>query len=162
MNSDFRIATITAAATVAFYLQMFGNWTFGTLVFTVLVFTVTFKLALDTHYWTWINHFVIWGSLVFFVVFSLLWGGIIWPFLNYQRMYYVFMQILSSGPAWLSIILLITASLLPDVVKKVFWRALWPTTTERIQRVRDMTRFERAQASHISDSLLDGIALTEA
>uniref|UniRef100_A0A3Q2GFC4 Phospholipid-transporting ATPase n=1 Tax=Cyprinodon variegatus TaxID=28743 RepID=A0A3Q2GFC4_CYPVA len=113
--------------------QMFGNWTFGTLVFTVLVFTVTFKLALDTHYWTWINHFVIWGSLVFFVVFSLLWGGIIWPFLNYQRMYYVFMQMLSSGPAWLSIILLITASLLPDVVKKVFWRSLWPTTTEQIQ-----------------------------
>uniref|UniRef100_A0A672ZTV6 Phospholipid-transporting ATPase n=1 Tax=Sphaeramia orbicularis TaxID=375764 RepID=A0A672ZTV6_9TELE len=102
--------------------QMFGNWTFGTLVFTVLVFTVTFKLALDTHYWTWINHFVIWGSLIFFVVFSLLWGGIIWPFLNYQRMYYVFMQMLSSGPAWLSIILLITAGLLPDVVKKVIWR----------------------------------------
>uniref|UniRef100_A0A665UW98 Phospholipid-transporting ATPase n=1 Tax=Echeneis naucrates TaxID=173247 RepID=A0A665UW98_ECHNA len=110
--------------------QMFGNWTFGTLVFTVLVFTVTFKLALDTHYWTWINHFVIWGSLIFFVVFSLLWGGIIWPFLNYQRMYYVFMQMLSSGPAWLSIILLITAGLLPDVVKKVIWRALWPTTTD--------------------------------
>ncbi|XP_018605524.1 probable phospholipid-transporting ATPase IH isoform X2 [Scleropages formosus] len=113
--------------------QMFGNWTFGTLVFTVLVFTVTLKLALDTHYWTWINHFVIWGSLLFYVVFSLLWGGIIWPFLNYQRMYYVFMQMLSSGPAWLCIILLITVSLLPDVVKKVMCRALWPTTTERIQ-----------------------------
>ncbi|KPP71903.1 hypothetical protein Z043_109142 [Scleropages formosus] len=113
--------------------MMFGNWTFGTLVFTVLVFTVTLKLALDTHYWTWINHFVIWGSLLFYVVFSLLWGGIIWPFLNYQRMYYVFMQMLSSGPAWLCIILLITVSLLPDVVKKVMCRALWPTTTERIQ-----------------------------
>uniref|UniRef100_A0A7N8WK38 Phospholipid-transporting ATPase n=1 Tax=Mastacembelus armatus TaxID=205130 RepID=A0A7N8WK38_9TELE len=114
--------------------QMFGNWTFGTLVFTVLVFTVTFKLALDTHYWTWINHFVIWGSLIFFVVFSLLgfWYYFM-PFLNYQRMYYVFMQMLSSGPAWLSIILLITASLVPDVVKKVIWRALWPTTTETIQ-----------------------------
>ncbi|XP_039601826.1 probable phospholipid-transporting ATPase IH isoform X2 [Polypterus senegalus] len=113
--------------------QMFGNWTFGTLVFTVLVFTVTLKLALDTHYWTWINHFVIWGSLLFYVVFSLLWGGIIWPFLNYQRMYYVFMQMLSSGPAWLGIILLITVSLLPDVVKKVICRQLWPTTAEKIQ-----------------------------
>ncbi|KAG9348660.1 hypothetical protein JZ751_028977, partial [Albula glossodonta] len=113
--------------------MMFGNWTFGTLVFTVLVFTVTLKLALDTHYWTWINHFVIWGSLLFYVIFSLLWGGIIWPFLNYQRMYYVFMQMLSSGPAWLGIILLIMVSLLPDVVKKVICRALWPTTTERIQ-----------------------------
>uniref|UniRef100_A0A8B9M077 Phospholipid-transporting ATPase n=1 Tax=Astyanax mexicanus TaxID=7994 RepID=A0A8B9M077_ASTMX len=104
--------------------QMFGNWTFGTLVFTVLVFTVTLKLALDTHYWTWINHFVIWGSLLFYVIFSLLWGGIIWPFLNYQRMYYVFMQMLASGPAWLSIILLVMVSLLPDVVKKVICRAL--------------------------------------
>ncbi|XP_055018989.1 LOW QUALITY PROTEIN: phospholipid-transporting ATPase IH [Boleophthalmus pectinirostris] len=113
--------------------QMFGNWTFGTLVFTILVFTVTFKLALDTHYWTWISHFVIWGSLLFYVVFSLLWGGIIWPFLNYQRMYYVFMQMLSSGPAWLSIILLIAACLVPDVAKTVLWRALWPTTTEKIQ-----------------------------
>uniref|UniRef100_A0A8C5GFN2 Phospholipid-transporting ATPase n=1 Tax=Gouania willdenowi TaxID=441366 RepID=A0A8C5GFN2_GOUWI len=113
--------------------QMFGNWTFGTLVFTVLVFTVTLKLALDTHHWTWINHFVIWGSLLFYVIFSLLWGGIIWPFLNYQRMYYVFMQMLSSGPAWLSIILLITVSLLPDVIKKVLCRAVCPTATERAQ-----------------------------
>ncbi|XP_015219693.1 phospholipid-transporting ATPase IH isoform X3 [Lepisosteus oculatus] len=118
--------------------QMFGNWTFGTLVFTVLVFTVTLKLALDTHYWTWINHFVIWGSLLFYVIFSLLWGGIIWPFLNYQRMYYVFMQMLSSGPAWLGIILLITVSLLPDVVKKVICRQLWPTTTERIQNAEKL------------------------
>lgn len=37
-----------------------------------------FQLALDTHHWTWINHFVIWGSLLFYVIFSLLWGGIIW------------------------------------------------------------------------------------
>uniref|UniRef100_A0A673X1M5 Phospholipid-transporting ATPase n=1 Tax=Salmo trutta TaxID=8032 RepID=A0A673X1M5_SALTR len=120
--------------------QMFGNWTFGTLVFTVLVFTVTLKLALDTHHWTWINHFVIWGSLLFYVIFSLLWGGIIWPFLNYQRMYYVFMQMLSSGPAWLGIILLITISLLPDVVKKVLCRTLWPTATERAQVGRTLIR----------------------
>lgn len=45
----------------------------------------------------------------------------------------MFMQMLSSGPAWLSIILLIIVSLLPDVVKKVLCRALCPTTTERIQ-----------------------------
>ncbi|XP_020511028.2 phospholipid-transporting ATPase IH isoform X2 [Labrus bergylta] len=130
--------------------QMFGNWTFGTLVFTVLVFTVTFKLALDTHYWTWINHFIIWGSLIFFVIFSLLWGGIIWPFLNYQRMYYVFMQMLSSGPAWLSIILLITASLVPDVVKKVIWRALWPTTTERIQNADKLYKGQLSEFSPLA------------
>ncbi|XP_061660313.1 phospholipid-transporting ATPase IH isoform X4 [Syngnathoides biaculeatus] len=133
--------------------QMFGNWTFGTLVFTVLVFTVTFKLALDTHYWTWINHFVIWGSLIFFVVFSLLWGGIIWPFLNYQRMYYVFMQMLSSGPAWLSIVLLMTASLLPDVLKKVIWRTLWPTTTECIQNADKLYKGQLSEFTPLSSIL---------
>lgn len=39
---------------------------------------VSLQLALDTHYWTWVNHFVIWGSLLFYIVFSLLWGGVIW------------------------------------------------------------------------------------
>ncbi len=77
------------------------------------------------------------------------------PFLNYQRMYYVFMQMLSSGPAWLSIIMLIIVSLLPDVVKKVLCRALWPTTTERIQ-VRQhnahylhVHRDEKIQVAHV-------------
>nr|XP_040058127.1 probable phospholipid-transporting ATPase IH [Gasterosteus aculeatus aculeatus] len=132
--------------------QMFGNWTFGTLVFTVLVFTVTLKLALDTHHWTWINHFVIWGSLLFYVIFSLLWGGIIWPFLNYQRMYYVFMQMLSSGPAWLSIILLITVSLLPDVIKKVLCRAVCPTATERAQSTRPCLTVEPSTIFMLSQS----------
>ncbi|XP_071210769.1 phospholipid-transporting ATPase IH-like [Salvelinus alpinus] len=132
--------------------MMFGNWTFGTLVFTVLVFTVTLKLALDTHHWTWINHFVIWGSLLFYVIFSLLWGGIIWPFLNYQRMYYVFMQMLSSGPAWLSIILLIMVSLLPDVVKKVLCRTLWPTATHLAQSNRPCLTVEPSTIFVLSQS----------
>uniref|UniRef100_A0A8C5EWX3 Phospholipid-transporting ATPase n=1 Tax=Gopherus evgoodei TaxID=1825980 RepID=A0A8C5EWX3_9SAUR len=143
--------------------QMFGNWTFGTLVFTVLVFTVTLKLALDTHYWTWINHFVIWGSLLFYIIFSLLWGGMIWPFLNYQRMYYVFMQMLSSGPAWLGIILLITVSLLPDVLKKVLCRQLWPTATERTQ-VKNiyLSRFSDIYYEKLEpSSILETVAFTK-
>ncbi|XP_051876962.1 phospholipid-transporting ATPase IG isoform X3 [Pristis pectinata] len=99
--------------------QVYGNWTFGTIVFTVLVFTVNFKLVLDTRYWTWVNHFVIWGSLAFFVLFSFFWGGIIWPFLKQQRMHFVFAQMLTSISAWLTIILLITISLVPDIVVKI-------------------------------------------
>ncbi|XP_038631915.1 phospholipid-transporting ATPase IG isoform X1 [Scyliorhinus canicula] len=104
--------------------QVYGNWTFGTIVFTVLVFTVNLKLVLDTRYWTWVNHFVIWGSLAFFVVFSFFWGGIKWPFLTQQRMYFVFAQMLTSVSAWLTIILLITVSLVPDVVVKLLNKPL--------------------------------------
>ncbi|XP_059535763.1 phospholipid-transporting ATPase IG isoform X1 [Myotis daubentonii] len=96
--------------------KVYGNWTFGTIVFTILVFTVTLKLALDTRFWTWINHFVIWGSLAFYVFFSFFWGGIIWPFLKQQRMYFVFAQMLSSVSTWLAIVLLIFISLFPEIL----------------------------------------------
>ncbi|XP_069603130.1 phospholipid-transporting ATPase IG isoform X1 [Ranitomeya imitator] len=96
--------------------QVFGNWSFGTTVFTTLVFTVTLKLALDTRYWTWLNHLVIWGSLAFYVIFSIFWGGIIWPFLRQQRMYFVFSHMLTSVSVWLAIILLIFISLYPEIL----------------------------------------------
>ncbi|KAJ8277203.1 hypothetical protein GJAV_G00072540 [Gymnothorax javanicus] len=113
--------------------QMFGNWTFGTLVFTVMVITVTLKLALETHFWTWINHFVTWGSIAFYFIFSLFYGGIIWPFLHTQDMYFVFVQLLSSGSAWFAIIIIVTGCLVPDVVKKVLYRHLQPTSTQKSQ-----------------------------
>ncbi|XP_077785871.1 phospholipid-transporting ATPase IF isoform X7 [Podarcis muralis] len=113
--------------------QMFGNWTFGTLVFTVMVITVTMKMALETHFWTWINHFVTWGSIVFYFVFSLFYGGIIWPFLHTQDMYFVFVQLLSSGSAWFAIIIIVVTCLFFDIVKKVLYRHLQPTSTEKAQ-----------------------------
>uniref|UniRef100_A0A671SRP4 Uncharacterized protein n=1 Tax=Sinocyclocheilus anshuiensis TaxID=1608454 RepID=A0A671SRP4_9TELE len=113
--------------------QMFGNWTFGTLVFTVMVITVTLKLAIETHFWTWMNHFVTWGSIAFYFIFSLFYGGIIWPFLHTQDMYFVFVQLLSSGSAWFAIIIIVITCLFPDVIKKVFYRHLQPTSTQKSQ-----------------------------
>uniref|UniRef100_A0A4W5QZK7 Phospholipid-transporting ATPase n=1 Tax=Hucho hucho TaxID=62062 RepID=A0A4W5QZK7_9TELE len=106
--------------------QVFGNWSYGTIVFTVLVFTVTLKLAMDTRHWTWINHFVIWGSLTFYMFFSFFWGWIIWPFLRQQRLYFVFANTLSSVSAWLVIILLILLSLLPEILLLVLRKPRWP------------------------------------
>ncbi|XP_078420080.1 putative phospholipid-transporting ATPase IF isoform X1 [Cetorhinus maximus] len=113
--------------------QMSGNWTFGFLVFTVMLITVTLKLGIETHYWTWINHFVTWGSIIFYFVFSLLYGAILWPFLQPQDMYCVFVQLLSSASAWLGIIVIVVACLFPDVLRKVFWRHTRPTLLQRSQ-----------------------------
>uniref|UniRef100_A0A8C8DTX5 Phospholipid-transporting ATPase n=1 Tax=Oryzias sinensis TaxID=183150 RepID=A0A8C8DTX5_9TELE len=113
--------------------QMFGNWTFGTLVFTVMVITVTLKIALETHFWTWMHHFVTWGSIAFYFIFSLFYGGIIWPFLHTQDMYFVFVQLLSSGSAWFAIIIIVIICLSPDVFKKVLYRHLQPTSTQKSQ-----------------------------
>ncbi|XP_048107784.1 phospholipid-transporting ATPase IF isoform X3 [Alosa alosa] len=130
---------------------MFGNWTFGTLVFTVMVITVTLKLALETHFWTWMNHFVTWGSIAFYFIFSLFYGGIIWPFLHTQDMYFVFVQLLSSGSAWFAIIIIVTGCLFPDVIKKVLYRHLQPTSTQKSQLV------EAQQSQQGSVSCLDSL-----
>ncbi|XP_065127966.2 phospholipid-transporting ATPase 11C isoform X2 [Paramisgurnus dabryanus] len=115
--------------------QVFGNWSYGTIVFTVLVFTVTLKLAMDTRHWTWINHFVIWGSLAFYVFFSFFWGGIIWPFLKQQRLYFVFANVLSSVSAWLVIIILILLSLLPEILLAVLRKPRGPRSKQMKQRL---------------------------
>ncbi|XP_073710330.1 phospholipid-transporting ATPase 11C isoform X2 [Misgurnus anguillicaudatus] len=115
--------------------QVFGNWSYGTIVFTVLVFTVTLKLAMDTRHWTWINHFVIWGSLAFYVFFSFFWGGIIWPFLKQQRLYFVFANVLSSVSAWLVIIILILLSLLPEILLAVLRKPRSPRSRQMKQRL---------------------------
>ncbi|MEQ2194385.1 hypothetical protein XENOCAPTIV_028583, partial [Xenoophorus captivus] len=91
------------------------------------------QLALETQFWTWMNHFVTWGSIAFYFIFSLFYGGIIWPFLHTQDMYFVFVQLLSSGSAWFAIIIIIITCLFPDVVKKVVYRHLCPTSTQKSQ-----------------------------
>ncbi|KAG7274155.1 LOW QUALITY PROTEIN: hypothetical protein CRUP_013689 [Coryphaenoides rupestris] len=113
--------------------QMFGNWTFGALVYTVMVITVTLQLALETHYWTWMNHFVTWGSIAFYFIFSLFYGGIIWPFVQTQDMYFVFVQLLSSGSVWFAMVIIVVTCLFPDMLKKVLYRHLHPTGTQKSQ-----------------------------
>uniref|UniRef100_A0A8C4MCD2 Phospholipid-transporting ATPase n=1 Tax=Equus asinus asinus TaxID=83772 RepID=A0A8C4MCD2_EQUAS len=138
--------------------QMFGNWTFGTLVFTVMVITVTVKMALETHFWTWINHLVTWGSIIFYFVFSLFYGGILWPFLSSQNMYFVFIQLLSSGSAWFAIILMVVTCLFLDIVKKVFDRLLHPTNTEKAQLaslIQNKARLAQMLAKKKKSSLIN-------
>lgn len=55
------------------------------------------------------------------------------PFLHTQDMYFVFVQLLSSGSAWFAIIIIVITCLFPDVVKKVFYRHLQPTNTQKSQ-----------------------------
>lgn len=48
-------------------------------------------------------------------------------------MYFVFIELLSSGSVWFAIILMVVTCLFLDVVKKVFDRQLHPTNTEKAQ-----------------------------
>ncbi|XP_026572468.1 phospholipid-transporting ATPase IG isoform X1 [Pseudonaja textilis] len=131
--------------------KMAGLWTFGTMIFTVLVFTVTLKLALDTRFWTWMNHFVIWGSLIFYVFFSFFWGGFIWPFLKKQRMHHVFAQLLSFASSWLLIFCLIFISLLPEVVGLVFRHLKRKSSEPNPSELPMLVSYKQLENSHSAE-----------
>ncbi|XP_074864274.1 phospholipid-transporting ATPase IG isoform X1 [Carettochelys insculpta] len=136
--------------------KVFGNWMFGTIVFTILVFTVTLKLALDTRFWTWMNHFVIWGSLAFYVFFSFFWGGIIWPFLKQQRMYFVFAHVVMSVSAWLVIVLLISISLFPEILLIVFKNAKRKTHQTKPFNLPMLLSYKPLENGYISEMKVEG------
>ncbi|KAF2078368.1 hypothetical protein CYY_000352 [Polysphondylium violaceum] len=46
----------------------------GTVAFSCIVLTVNIKLALETRYWTWINHVAIWGSIVIYFMWLVIFG----------------------------------------------------------------------------------------
>jgi len=40
----------------------------GSVVATILVIVVTVQIALDTSYWTIVNHIMVWGSLIWYFI----------------------------------------------------------------------------------------------
>uniref|UniRef100_A0A8C4R0D3 Phospholipid-transporting ATPase n=1 Tax=Eptatretus burgeri TaxID=7764 RepID=A0A8C4R0D3_EPTBU len=110
-----------------------GQWTFGTLVFSVMVITVNLKLALDTRFWTWLNHLVIWGSIAFYIISSFILGSYLWPMFKRKNMYRVFEHMLIAAPTWFGASLLITLCLLPDIFQHALRRQLYPSATQRAQ-----------------------------
>lgn len=49
----------------------------GTVVATILVIVVTVQIALDTSYWTVVNHFMVWGSLIWYFIMDYFYNFVI-------------------------------------------------------------------------------------
>ncbi|XP_027044475.1 probable phospholipid-transporting ATPase IF [Pocillopora damicornis] len=121
-------------------MLQYGNWSFGTFVFTVCVIVSNLKLALVTHYWTWMTHVSTWGSIILFFVSTITYNSETWK--GFQLafsdaisldMYKLFYQLLSQGVVWLAILLLIFMALLPDIFFMLVGRQFYPSETQRVQ-----------------------------
>ncbi|XP_074634074.1 phospholipid-transporting ATPase IF-like isoform X2 [Acropora palmata] len=121
-------------------MLQYGNWSFGTFVFTVCIVVSNLKLALVTHYWTWMTHVATWGSILLFFVSTIAFNAETWKGAQLAfgetislDMYGVFYQLLSTGVVWLGILLLIFTSLLPDIVFMLIGRQFYPSETQNMQ-----------------------------
>lgn len=84
----------------------------GVLMYTCVVWTVNCQMALLLSYFTWIQHFFIWGSIIFWYIFLAIYGSI--PPSISTSAYKVLVE--ACGPApfyWLSTLFVVVSALLP-------------------------------------------------
>ncbi|KJH50070.1 hypothetical protein DICVIV_03791 [Dictyocaulus viviparus] len=107
--------------------------------FTALIVVVTGQIAFDTAYWTAINHFVIWGSLIFYLLLAfLIYEGL--PASALARTssnvsYGVAFKTMATPQFWFSILMVSVILLLPVMLNRFFWLDTHPSFADRL-RVR--------------------------
>nr|XP_055218960.1 probable phospholipid-transporting ATPase IM isoform X4 [Gorilla gorilla gorilla] len=122
---------------------------FAVTMATSLVIVVSVQIALDTSYWTFINHVFIWGSIAiyFSILFTMHSNGIFgifpnqFPFVGNAR------HSLTQKCIWLVILLTTVASVMPVVAFR-FWKVdLYPTLSDQIRRWQKAQKKARPPSS---------------
>lgn len=105
---------------------------YGICIYTCVVTTVTFKCVLEMSSYTWLHHASVYGSLLVWFLFVLVYGVVyfvfpvfIFPFTETYEFLQEF-RIFSSGAFWFAVFLTTTIALLRDL----FWKC-WIRNTGR-------------------------------
>ncbi|KAA3459390.1 putative phospholipid-transporting ATPase 8 isoform X1 [Gossypium australe] len=107
----------------------------GLTMYTCVVLAVNCQMALSINYFTWIQHLFIWGSITLWFKFLLVYGSI--PPTLSTTAYKVFIE--ACAPSiryWLTIILVVIATLLPQFSYRAFQTRFRPMVHDSIQTRR--------------------------
>ncbi|KAG1664091.1 hypothetical protein FOA52_013275 [Chlamydomonas sp. UWO 241] len=137
-------------ACVVFFVVMFTMWTpasdginstlweVGSTMYMSIVITINLKLAMNTRYWTWINHLLSWLSVTTLFLFYYCYG-VVWTIFHFEgvaNMANVAPVLFSSPQFWLAGVLAAPAlALLPDFVINSFQRLLRPNPYQIFQEI---------------------------
>ncbi|XP_036891891.1 phospholipid-transporting ATPase FetA-like isoform X4 [Sturnira hondurensis] len=107
---------------------------FSLIVQTSLLWVATMQIALETTYWTVINHLFTWGSLGFFfcILFFLYSDGLCLIFPNVFQFLGVAKNTLNTPQLWLSIVLSIVLCMLPSIGYQFLKPLLWPFNVNKV------------------------------
>lgn len=137
--------------------QMSGIFSFGAAVFTCCIITVNYKIALITHYWTWIMHVCIWPiSIGLWFVFLVLAGEVydLIPSLAlFPDLLGVYRYLFASAPFWLGVVLFAPLlALLPDFMWKGTKASFWPTEIDIFQELEKLADKKKPKQRGVADA----------
>ncbi|XP_027125571.1 probable phospholipid-transporting ATPase 4 [Coffea arabica] len=126
----------------------------GTTMFTCIIWAVNCQIALTMSHFTWIQHFLVWGSVVTWYVFLFIYGEMSPVFSG--NAYKILVEALAPAPIYWSTTLIVTVACnLPYLTHIAFQRCFNPMDHHVIQEIkyygkdvedRHMWRRERSKA----------------
>ncbi|XP_065672695.1 phospholipid-transporting ATPase ID isoform X3 [Hydra vulgaris] len=102
----------------------------------ILVIIVNLQMAFDTCHWTWINHFFIWGSIVFYFLYTFA----TYSSVAFNKLPSTFPSVgaaentFGSGVFWAALLLTSIVCILPVLGYRWCKQKLYPTFTEYVRR----------------------------
>lgn len=105
-----------------------------------------FQCALDTSYWTGFNHFVIWGSIIYYFCFILAMYASVFNYTYQGAAFAVF----SSANFWLTLLLTNVILLVPVVAYRFYMTNINAALTDRVRMKQRLTKSKsRSRDLHI-------------
>ncbi|KAJ7530962.1 hypothetical protein O6H91_14G026500 [Diphasiastrum complanatum] len=140
----------------------------GATMYSCAIWTVNCQIALAISHFTWIQHVLIWGSILIWYVFLVVYGFLN-PILS-TTAYKVLFEAVAPAPIyWLAILLITVSSLLPYFFHISFQRTFNPMDHHIIQEIRylqkdtnDPEMWAREQGKAVHRTSIGPTAMVEA
>lgn len=111
----------------------------GAITFTCVIWTVNCQIALIINHFTWIQHLFIWGSILSWYIFLLIYGALPPKYSN--GAFQLLVEAIGPAPMyWMVTLLVAVVSLLPYVIYLVIQRTFYPMDDHVIQEMRHFRR----------------------
>ncbi|KAK7317742.1 hypothetical protein RJT34_02215 [Clitoria ternatea] len=112
-----------------------GRDILGATMYTCVVWVVNLQIALAISYFTLIQHFFIWGSIVFWYLFLLVYRAMTPHFST--NAYKVFIEALAPSPTyWIVTFFVVISTLIPDYLYSAIQMRFFPMYHEIVQWIR--------------------------
>ncbi|XP_034541444.1 phospholipid-transporting ATPase ID [Notolabrus celidotus] len=125
--------------------------TFAVTIATSLVIVVSVQIGLDKHYWTAVNHFFIWGSLImyFALLFAMQSDGMFGIFQSQFSFVGTARNCLSEVSVWLVIVLTSVVCVMPGLAVSFLRVNLFPTVTDKVRHLQQSRKKDGPQTQNL-------------
>lgn len=99
------------------------------------IFFYPLQISFITQYWTWINHFFIWGSILFYFVFYLaFYAEFVFNIIPQGHYHGMQFEVYGNGAFWFCLLLVLVVTATPRLSYHFIANELYPSLSDTVRR----------------------------